>query len=366
MSALFDPIHGQDHGLASSPNGVVPLLLDVDDSSFIVTLRRIAECGELRRAGALLPEVTVVELRRAAYVIAWPIVYKQHTRKLELGKKHLACATSIEKMESDCLDRFHDDVEAVIDYLFGRAHSSIHNLEGWITTWLRAATVDGHRRRRGRRGAQQRPRVPKWLTTRLDNDPWLVTLAGKVIEWVGVPASAGQDVWPFDSWTDLRGNITGDWRGSEPRVVAREVDAVLTAMGEGNCTWYTEYIELPMGHKQAAVAFTDATTEQDDAVFTLTTRDDQDEANIAHLATLAVDAIASRLDRGEDPHEVIPDIVRTLFAGPSAVASEIDLAPHQSTAAPDTQLSAVLSDDLAVRRVITTVLDILGLGEVVN
>lgn len=362
MSILFDRVAESNHDHVSSQDGVMPHQLDVSDSC-TVELRGIAQRGELACVEELLPEVSLIELRRAAYTITWPIVFNRHTRKLEMAKKHRSCASSIENMESDCLDRFHDDVEAVIDYLFLHADSAIHNLEGWITTWLRAATVDGHRRRRGQRGAQQRPRVPKWLANQLDDDPWLVTLAGKVIEWVGVPTSAGEDMWPFDSWTDLRGTITGDWCGSEPGVVAREVEAVLTAMGEGNPSWYNQYIELPLGRKQAAVAFTATTSERDAEALSLTTRDDQDEANLIRLATLAVDAIASRLDSGEDPREVIPTIVQKLFTGPSAAASEIDRVPHRSAEACDAQLSAVLVDDVVACRVITAALDILGLGE---
>lgn len=336
----------------------------ISDSSMTVELRHLAHRGDLAHAAVSLPKTTVVELRRAAYGIAWRIVYDRHTRKLELGKGHRECALSIKNMASGCLDRFHDDVEAVIDYLFVRADSAIHNLEGWIATWLRAATVDGYRRRRGELGAQQRPRVPKWLATRLDDDPWLVRLASQIIEWVGVPASAGREIWPIDAWTDLRGSIVGDWRGSEPAVVAREVEEVLTTMRAGNLAWYTRYIELPLGRKPAAVAFTDATAEGDHAALPLTTCDDRDEANLARRATLAVEAIGSQLDRGEDPREVIPRIVKVLFLGPGAAADDIDWAPHEGEYSRDAKLSAALADVVVTRRIITAVLDIVGLREV--
>ncbi|MGH3694534.1 MAG: hypothetical protein ACRDRX_11220 [Pseudonocardiaceae bacterium] len=319
-----------------------------------IVLRRLARSGELTQAAASLPETSLLELRRAAYAIAWPIVYDRLTRRLETAKGHRACASSIKNMAQNCLDRFHDDVEAVIDYLFAHGDSPIHNLEGWITKWLQAATVDGHRKRRGALGAQQRPRVPKWLATALGDDRWLVTLAGRIIEWVGVPAAAGAGVWPLDTWTDLRGSITGDWRGATSATVVREIETVLRTMRTGNPGWYTRYIEQPLGRKQTAVAFTDTTTERDDAALSLSSRDDQDEANLTRLATLAVDAIASRLERGEDPHEVIPRIVQTLFTGPGAAAGELDRAPH------DDRLPASPADEVLTRRVITAIWEILA------
>src|SRR5262249_1599666 len=137
--------------------------------------------------------------------------------------------------------------------------------DGWITRRLTAATVNGYRRRRGARGALQRPRLSRWLTEALDDDRWLTTLAVEILNWVGVPATAGAGTWPTAAWAYLRARITGDFHGGEPEV-RHDVDRVLAAMRQ-NPTWYAEFVERPLGRKEtpvlpAARAEVDPTREQ--------------------------------------------------------------------------------------------------------
>jgi hypothetical protein len=53
----------------------------------------------------------------------------------------------VTKLADGCLDRFYDDVEAVVDDLLTHSRTRINNPEGWITSRLKAVTIDAHRRR---------------------------------------------------------------------------------------------------------------------------------------------------------------------------------------------------------------------------
>src|SRR6185369_13070063 len=106
----------------------------------------------------------------------------------------------------------------------GAARHPIKNLEGWVASRIRPATVDGHRRRRGLRGAQQRPRVPAWLAAELGGEPWLTTLATRILEWVGVTTTAGTELWPLDAWAELRTTVTDDPVRSGPAHVRADVE----------------------------------------------------------------------------------------------------------------------------------------------
>jgi hypothetical protein len=76
----------------------------------------------------------------------------------------------VHRLADERLDRFHDDVEAVVDDLLTHARHPVFDLEGWVAGRLNAATVNGHRRLRGERGALQRPRLPGWLGAALGQD----------------------------------------------------------------------------------------------------------------------------------------------------------------------------------------------------
>src|SRR5205823_15053751 len=123
----------------------------------------------------------------------------------------------VRRLADECLDRFEDDVEAVVYDVLTHADRPIRQLEAWVSSRLRAATVNHHRAVRGERGALQRPRLPRWLAAGLGHDRWLEELALQILTWVGVPTTAGRQVWPLDAWTQRRAEVTGDWTG-EPAV----------------------------------------------------------------------------------------------------------------------------------------------------
>src|SRR5688500_7357345 len=56
-------------------------------------------------------------LRRGAYEVVWSIVFDGLTRRIERQRGHRRCSLGIQYLEPDCLDRFQDDVEAVVDDL---------------------------------------------------------------------------------------------------------------------------------------------------------------------------------------------------------------------------------------------------------
>ena len=313
-------------------------------------LRQLAEQGELvstvRRAA---PDVAAA-LRADAFGLAFPLVYDQHTRRLEAVKRHRACARSIDRLAADCFDGFEDDVHAVVDYLLRYAKQPIGNLEGWIVSRIRTATVDGYRRRRGDIGALQRPRVPRWLARRLGEDPWLLELAACVLEWVGVRATAGLQTWPSAAWSDLRAARTGQW-GAPESVVLDDVGTVLRAMREGRPAWYQRHVEQPLGHKQAPVLAAEASGD-------VVAVDDRGDAVLAELADAALDRIAARVAAGEDPAVAVPAVVRRLFVDGDA-AAVVDLVTPMAAWEP-AQVAGALADAAAVDRIVSTALAVLA------
>jgi hypothetical protein len=309
-------------------------------------LRELAERGELVSTVREAEPDVAAALRADAYGVAYPLVYSQHTRRLEITKRHSACARSIDQLSADCYDGFEDDVHAVVDYLLRYAKQPIANLEGWIVSRLGTATVDGYRRRRSEIGALQRPRVPRWLARRLDDDPWLLELTVCVLEWVGVRATAGLNTWPTAAWSDLRAARTGRWDVPET-LVLEDGETVLRAMREGRPEWYRRHVEVPLGHKQAPVVAPSATG---DAWAT----EDRSDAVLAELADAALDLIAARLATGERATDVVPDVVRRLFVNGDG-AQVVDLVTVETG-----YVAGALADAAAVRRLVTAVQSILA------
>ncbi len=301
-------------------------------------------------------------LRAGTYEIVWPIVFNGLTRSVERQRGHHECAKGVDHLEPDCLDRYQDDVEAVLHDVLRNVKIPIRNLEGWIRSRLTTATIDGHRRRRGERGALQRPRMPKWLARRLDDDPWLIALALDIQAWVGIPATAGASVWPYGAWADHRTAVTGNPTSTEQEV-AREVETVLTAMRH-NRDWYETYIERPLGHKQApvlppAVAAADLTSDR--PPLALTQRHESDDALLRELAAVAIDAIAARLGRGWDLPQAVQDVIGTVFG--SGTGTEYLSRLPGAGCDDDDRVRALLSDALAVDRLVAEVRDILGVPD---
>jgi hypothetical protein len=333
----------------------------VSDAAAAEEVRFLARRGELaRRVRDAGPEEFSL-LHRGGYVICWPVVFQALTRGLENGRGHHRCGTGPEHLRPECLDRFGDDVESVVIDFLTHADKEIHNVEGWIRSRINRATVDMHRRRRGERGAVQRPRMPKWLAANLaageGDQRWLTELALNIQTWVGVTATAGTGLWPYGAWTERRIVVTGDPTGTE-RDVIREVDVVLDAMRR-NARWYRMYIERPLGRKQAPVLPAEASG--DDPVrahshLSFTQPHEAEDALLSELAAAAIDAIADRIARGEDPRTVVEDIVRTVF-GAGTGADEMDRVPGAGSA------GALFADKESVNRIVGRVLAILDLPE---
>jgi len=321
-------------------------------------LRELAGCGLLARTAAEAPGRAALE--SDLYELAWPIVFHRLTRAVEAARGHHACARSVGSLASDCLDRFQDDVAAVVEYVLRHANAPIHNLEAWFTSRLTAATVDGHRRERGRRGAPQRPRVPKWLAAELGDDPWLVRLALAVLTWVGVPATAGAQLWPLESWRSSRAAALGDWADAEQAGIERDVETVLAAMRTREA-WYLKFVERPLGAKQAPV-YTGpppgAEPADEAPALALVAPHEGDEVRLARLAECAVDELVLRLAAGEEARDCVVDVVRRVFAQTDP-AWGIDRPPHDDPAHEE-RVSALLDDAAEIDRIVAAVLDIIA------
>jgi hypothetical protein len=321
-------------------------------------LHELARQGKLAEAAAIAQGEERIELTGAAYSVVWPIVYLKLTRRFEQLRGHAACGAGVSNMADECLDRFHDDVEFVVEDLLAHARQPIQHLEAWIAARLTAATVDGHRRLRGRRGALQRPRLPNWVADGLGHDPWLSALATEILVWVGVTMTAGTELWPLEAWAQERGQRTGDWAGSDPAVVAREVETVLTVMRR-RANWYESYVERPLGNKQAPVATSpvgEATGEVAKPL-ALVEPAAQVDSELLRLAAEAVRAIDARIATGEQAERVVVDVIRAVFGG--SFTATLGRAPHE-VADPLGGVSGALSNVGTVNRIVATVLSIIG------
>src|SRR5687767_13782250 len=112
----------------------------LDRNDAVANLRLLASEGRLAEAARhATPEVRA-RLSSAAFALAWPIVFHGLTRGCEQRRGHWACASAVHRLADACLDRFYDDVEAVVEDLLAHATTKILNAEGWITMRLRPAT----------------------------------------------------------------------------------------------------------------------------------------------------------------------------------------------------------------------------------
>jgi hypothetical protein len=323
-------------------------------------VRDAARRGELARWAAGASENERRKLTGAVYEIAWPLVFTGLTRRLEMQRGHRRCAASLHGLTDECFDRFQDDLEAVVVDVLQRATIPVDSLDAWIRSRLNAATVDAHRRRRGERGALQRPRLPGWLRTALGDDRWLTMLAVEMLVWVGVPASAGTGLWPLDSWAQRRAVLTQDWRGSDASTVAREVEEVQRAMRR-RPGWYESYVEGPLGRKNPPVVPAprpdpDRTAEL--APLPLVERHEVDDARLRALAAIAVEAIEAGIAQGGAPTTVVEDVLKVTF-GSDTGAQELDLMPSAPTT-DDERAAALVNDPVVVDRVVSAVLSIIG------
>jgi hypothetical protein len=291
------------------------------DGYMVERLRHITRAGRLTEVLSTASPAEALGLRRAAHAVVWPVVFGRITVHHERRRGHWSCARSLEQLADDCLDRFHDDVEAAIVDLFAYGSGPIRDLEAWVASRLPRATVDAHRRRRGEIGALQRPRVPGWLRTSLGGDPWLVELAREVLVWVGVAETAGSGLWPLEAWSAARALVTGDTRTSTPTTVTREVERVLRAM-RGRPSWYDDYVERPLGRKRWPVAPPPVEAYDIGPADAASAADDR----LVELAGVAITAMADLIRVGADRESTVMFVLGRLFIGGIA-ADEIDRPP---------------------------------------
>jgi hypothetical protein len=322
-----------------------------DDEELV---RAAAAAGRLSK----LYSTGAANVRAILYRIVDDVVYRRLTQPMERSRGHLRCAASADRMDQECHDRQQDNVATVLAYLLERGDRPIANIEAWLAPRLRAATVDAHRRDRGERGAQQRPRLPGWLRERLTT-AWHQRLALEIMIWVGVPNSAGLGLWPLNAWADLREQITGE-EGRTEAGVATDVEAVLAAMRTKR-DWYDRYIERPLGRKSAPVLpaqrRADDSYDQEPPHLVPAQRHEVDDARLCHLAALAVDAVDERLSHGEDAEIAVVTVLRAVFSSGTG-AGDLDRVPGTD---PDDaeQVEHLLTDRAAIQRVTKAVVDII-------
>lgn len=319
----------------------------------VAGVRELAREGRLADAAAAALPGELARLRGAVYAVVWPLVFARLTRPLEQQRRHPDCLRGLGWLRPDCLDGFHDDVEAVVEHALRRATDPIENLEGWLTTRLNPATVDAHRRRRGETGALQRPRLPGWLAAALGGDAWLGELAVQVLVWAGVPATAGGELWPLAGWAARRAEVTGEPLAGRD-MLDREVRTVLAAM-RTRPKWYAEHVERPLGHKRAPVAPMPADGSAELAALALVRPHEVDDARLTALAEQALRGIESRLARGDAPAATVTTVIRLVFGA----TPPQDRLPHTESTRED-WLTAALADDARLDGIVATALAVLG------
>ncbi|MBB1158057.1 MULTISPECIES: hypothetical protein [Amycolatopsis] len=276
-------------------------------------VRQLASQGKLAAHAAAARGEARRRLRAAVFEIAEPVLFRNLTRKLEAKRGHYRCAAGVRRLDDPCLDRFHNDMDAVIDDIFANARVPIASLEGWIRSRLGHATVDGYRRRRSERGALQRPRVPCWLAAELGRDPVLLALAVDILDFVGTDAAVGPGIWPVEQWAEYRVGCGAD-PATARQEVARDIAAVLSAM-RVRPRWYADYVERPLGRKQPpSVPLQRVSAENGEDLFLVDPSGGQEPPDaLTELAAVAVAAITSRIAAGETPEEVVLDVVASVF-----------------------------------------------------
>jgi hypothetical protein len=314
-------------------------------------LRELARTGELARVVNQADPALRAELTGAAYEIAAPVVFQHVTRGRERSRGHVACAVSMTRLADPCHDQFLDDVESVVDDVL-RTTVAIDSLEGWIARRAMHAMVDGYRRRRGEVGALQRPRLPMWLNRELRGDPWLGALAVEILNWVGVPHTAGTSVWPVETWAAQRARITGDHEHSDSATVRRDIEHVLAAMRK-RPRFFEKHVERPLGHKQPPVAGPLDAPHAEPLL--LTDRAEADDAALVELAAKAIEVIEARVRRGDDVTEVVTDVLQVVFVGDPADSMDRKPLADQDH---DERIAAMLGDEKALARIVTAVRNI--------
>ncbi|HET9168746.1 MAG TPA: hypothetical protein VFN97_04890 [Actinospica sp.] len=232
--------------------------------------------------------------------------------------------------------------------MLAHAHERFENLGGWLASRLTYISVDAHRRRRAEVGALQRPRLPKWLIERIGPDEWLHELAVKILNWVGASTTAGYEVWPLAAWAEQRATSTGRPEVSEARIQV-EIDRILTAM-RTRPAWYANYVERPLGRKQAPLIPAQRTSPDEAREFDYVRYDEPDDAEEAllrELASTAITTIAELIGQGRPVREAASEVLRVVF-GADDRAARLVLEPEVLDRVVDTVLR-IMAAPVSVR-----------------
>jgi hypothetical protein len=274
-----------------------------------------------------------------------PTVFARLTRPLEHHRGHYRCMLGLGRMEPDCHDDYLDAVTAVVeDLLRDGQRIPFDALPGWLAPRIKSTVIDAHRRRRGERGALQRPRQPRWLTEALGGDAWLSKLAIDILTWVGVPTTVSGGIWPLGTWADSRMHVRGDPRPDE-RAVAADVEIVLAAM-RTRPEWYESYVERPLGRKVAAVA---PHSDVDSPLVI----DYVADAELLSLAEEAIDAMTVRIKQGEDPRSVVLEVLTDCFNSDDVSAANLDVEQTGE------RVAVLLAQPCSRERLVDEVLDVI-------
>jgi hypothetical protein len=319
--------------------------------------RRLARLGKLTAWVRTASTDEVRRLRAEATETVWPLVYQRVTRPAERNRGHLRCASAMRLLAPECLDRFHDDVEAVVDDLFAHGDLPIENLEGWLTMRMPMAIVEGYRKRRGRRGAPQRPRVPVWLGTALGDDEWLVELAKLIMDWSGTDATAGASIWPLTRWTDLRLRRTGD-ATAEEATVAAEIETVLDVM-RSRARWYENNVQGPLDRKPAPLWYAGSahTARTEPEPLELVSPHERSDALLRELASWAIDVMARRIGGAERLEDLVTEVLGAVF-GAAPLAYDLDQPPGTTPGGAD-EVVALIQDPERLDRIVRAVVEII-------
>jgi hypothetical protein len=300
-------------------------------------------------------------LRLAAFELAMPLVWERHTRALEMRKGHYRCVSGIGLLAPECADGFTDDLMSVVIALLSYRRP-IANVEGWITVRMANAIKDGHRVRRAREmGAQQRVRVPARVAALLGDDPWLVMLAGRVLQWAGVRQTAGAELWPLGAWAEDRAALTGPAQQAPvpEATVADDIDAVLRAMKNHDPGWYDSYVERPLGRKCTPVAGDDWRAGVNEAEYLqLVSESERDDARLAEAAVACLAMIRRALAVGVEPRKAITEALTASFLSVQALRADLDRTPGGDD--PGDLVAAILADRDALDGLVSEVLAVVG------
>lgn len=326
------------------------------EQAAVEPLDELAASGRLAAAAAQCPE-TLAGVSSALYAVVWPIVFDRVTRPLEQLRGHRACMRSMTLLAPECLDAFEDDVDSVIDHVLRFANSPINNLEGWIASRARQACVDGYRRRRGARGALQRPRLPEFISRELDHDPWLCALAVDLLTWVGLPQMAGAGLWPLAEWASRRARWKQYAETGETAELEAELRTVLAAL-RTNPAWYEKYVERPLGRKQATLCPAAADPCEGEPL-RVVSQAEVDDDGMRRLAEDAIDRIQRLLSAGEPPRQVVATVLEEVFGGRHAC--DMERLPHEDPMLSE-RVTSVLADRREIERITAVALAILADG----